>query len=146
SGNNTGALEILPGRAVNWGTGRTAFTIGSNTTLIGVDAGSSLALNGTVGGNNTLFKAGPGILETQGTASNTNANTVTILDGTIRLNKQKVLGGGLSSGGGYVVGDHVGTDVLEIAQPEQIPDTAAQTVNSSGILRTVLFPSGGAQN
>src|SRR4029434_1880002 len=46
----------------------------------------------------------------------------------------------------YTVGDHFGTDVLEIAQPEQLSDTATQTVNSSGILQTVLFPSGGAQS
>src|SRR5262249_34859417 len=138
--------EVLPGRTVTWGTGRTGFTIGAANTFIGVDAGSQLTLNGSLANNaNSSVKVGPGILETQGTANNANTGGMQILDGTVRLNKQPIAG--VTSGfGSFVVGDHVGSDVLEIAQPEQIPDLSAQTVTSSGILRTVLFPSGGAQN
>jgi autotransporter-associated beta strand protein len=138
---NLGAVELLPNRTATWGNGTSSLTLGSPS-FIGVDAGAALTLNGTMSGAFALTKVGTGTLEMQGSASNTNSGTTTILDGTIRLNKLP----GATSGVTYTVGDHLGTDVLEIAQPEQLSDTATQTVNSSGILQTVLFPSGGAQS
>ena len=137
SGANTGALHVLPGFTRGLGYGHHADHLAS-AALIGVDAGGSLALNGVVGGQQTLTKVGGGTLEFTGPLPNTNLTETTINDGTLRLNKRP----GATSGQNYRIGDNenllgAGSDVLEIASSEQLLDTQGHTVHSTGVLRTV---------
>src|SRR5204863_5148310 len=139
SGANVGALHVLPGFSASFGGGGTAFNFNASQNTIGVDTGSSLVLNGQFVANaNPMNKVGAGTLELQGafntTFTTTNTGTITINDGTIRLNKRPGVGGNV--GPVFVVGDNAGAgvDTLELASPGQLSATAGVTVQSTGLL------------
>jgi autotransporter-associated beta strand protein/VCBS repeat-containing protein len=150
SGENKGALRIGDGRTVTWGAGDTQVVLPSgSTTSIGVGANSSLILNATLVNSGSsaanLTKVGGGLLEMRGAQPSTYTGTTTINDGTLRLNKRA----GAQVGSAFVVGDNLGapnSDILEIASPEQLSNSAVQTVQSTGVLRTLTFPDAGTRD
>ena len=95
TGVNAGAVHVLTGSTANWGGGATPITLGSNgANAIGVDNGATLIVNGQFAANsNPLSKVGLGTLEMRGGVPNTNTGTITINDGTFRLNKLPGVGG-----------------------------------------------------
>src|SRR4029079_3102593 len=104
-------------------------------------------LNGQFAANsNSLAKVGPGTLEMRGSVPNTNTGTITINDGTFRLNKRPGVGG--ETGPTFIVGDNLGagTDTLELKSPEQLAANSNVTVNSTGLLRKITAAATSTQN
>ena len=119
----------------------------ARTNLIGVDNGSTLVINGQFTANsNPLAKVGLGTLEMAGGVANTNTGTITVNDGTLRLNKLPGAGGGV--GPVFVVGDNSGpgTDTLELKSPEQLAAGSDVTVNSTGLLRKTTAAPASTEN
>lgn len=120
SGDATDQLSLL---------GLPAFTA---TTIVNIAEFTRLTLNGAVSGGSELIKTGEGILEYGGVFANTNSGATRILDGTLILNKSPGVNAIATT---VVIGDDLGgaaDDVLMLAAPDQIPDTTAVVVNSSG--------------
>ena len=108
--------------------------------LLGVNAGSKLTVSGQIlvepgvsdGG---LTKFGSGTLELAGDKDNVITGTVTVVQGTLLLNKAP---GVPALSGTLVVGDNVGaanSDVALLASSEQIPDGSAVVVAGTGQLQ-----------
>lgn len=128
---------------------------GANGQAVGVSVeNGSLNLSGAVGqsiANVGLNKLGSGTLQFSGSSANTYANTTTIYQGILQLNKSA---GVNALAGAVVIGDHIGAndaDVLQAMADNQIIDTTTVTVNSSGLYdlnnRSESFgPYGGATN
>src|SRR5262249_16631944 len=72
-----------------------------------------------------LTKTGLGPLALKGSANNTYSGTTTVSDGTLLLNK--------SSGINAISGDLVINGTVRLLQTDQIPDSAALTVNSTAV-------------
>src|SRR5262249_36757791 len=115
-----GALKSVGG-ANTW-TGDIALT---GTSIIGVDAGSSLNLNAAVRAlpgaiNSGLTKVGGGQLELSGTGENQISGPVLVLQGTLLLNKS---GPGNAIDGTLTIGDNIQGDnasVVRLARSNQI--------------------------
>ena len=124
-------------------------TLNSNPTFIGVDGNATLTFNGQFVSPNTnnLNKLGLGTFGMTGSLTNGNTGTITINDGTFRLNKLAGVGG--TTGPTFVVGDNLNllnaspapTDTLELASPEQLATNNSLTINSTGLLRKVASAS-----
>ncbi len=139
AGSNVGAVQSVSGQNA-WGTGVTTFALGA-ASFIGVDSGSTLALNGIVSGAFTLGKEGSGNLEFRGPTANTfgSATAPLIIDqGTVLLNKDPGVSA-IAPNVNIVVGDNLspGTATLEELSSEQIgTGTGTVTVNSNGLWDT----------
>lgn len=100
-----------------------AVNVASETTLT-VNSSSQMTFSGAVTGAGSLTMNGPGVLAFSGTSANTWAGGISILGGTVSLNKTGVnaIGGPLQIG--------PGTATVRLQQANQIADTAAITLNS----------------
>jgi len=103
---------------------------GTPSSMIGVDAGSTLKVTGSILGPMAvqgcgLFVVGGGTLELGGTSANQLIGDLQIYSGTVRLNKQADV---LAFNGNVVIGGQVGANdsaVLEVASNyQQMPQTA----------------------
>ncbi len=135
---STGALRNIEGDN-SWAGNVSIVT----TALFGVDADTSLNISGVIssstGGAANLVKVGEGTLEFSGTSTNTYSGTTTVNEGTLRLSKS---GGAVAVTGNLIIGDHVGTDVVELGASEQIAHLdLSQTVN-----RTLVINGSGQLN
>ncbi|MCC6423945.1 MAG: autotransporter-associated beta strand repeat-containing protein [Phycisphaerales bacterium] len=116
--------------------------LGSNLDLL-INTGDSLTLSGVLSTSSgttdlTLGTAGGstslGTVTISGGSDNTYSGTFTVNGGKLRLGKSS---GKNSITGNLVVGDGTGgtnADVVELQGSNQIADTAAVTINSSGLL------------
>lgn len=116
--------------------------LGSNLDLL-VSTGDTLTLSGvlsTISGTTdlTLGTAGGstslGTLSLSGSSSNTYSGTFTVNGGRLQLGKSS---GKNSITGNLIIGDGTGgssADVVDLQSSNQIADTAAVTINSSGLL------------
>jgi fibronectin-binding autotransporter adhesin len=115
-------------------------TLDLNITLSGSDqpvtvgfsnlSGGVLVLSGLVSGTTGMVKAGPGVLELAGSATNTFSGPLQVNAGTLRLNKS----GANAVLGSLVIGDGSGTDSVLLLGDDQIGDNGTVTVNSGGSL------------
>ncbi len=112
----------------------------TGNTNIGVDAGSSLVINGAISGAFSLTKHFLGTLQFAGNTSNTFTGTMQVQGGTLELNKtggafavQTRLEAGNDSGVAGPGG--VNADVVRWLQNEQIAATAAEQLvaNTEGV-------------
>jgi autotransporter-associated beta strand protein len=139
SGTNTWDNTVTLGNTV---TLAGATWIGSDTDTSGATpVPSTLTINNAIGESvtaSTLTKVGSGIVQFTGSGisnSNTYTGTTTVADGTLQLNKS----GGATAVGNVVVGDGLPnpsvplSDVLQLIGSNQMPTTAAVTVNSDGL-------------
>ncbi|HYF48890.1 MAG TPA: autotransporter-associated beta strand repeat-containing protein, partial [Planctomycetota bacterium] len=140
----TGTLTLNANVTLNaFGTGAVAATIagnlslGASTRTFTVNDGSadpdlivSAAISGTAAGAG-ITKTGDGTLQLSGTASNTYTGTTTVSTGTLQLNKTAGLN---AIAGPLVIGDGAGTDSVELLASNQIANSAAVTVSTSGVL------------
>ncbi|HEX3658961.1 MAG TPA: autotransporter-associated beta strand repeat-containing protein [Pirellulales bacterium] len=138
-GAGAGALRNVSGTST-WGNGTTTFTLGPTTanlfTTLGTDSGQ-LTLDGSVMQAVTgdgLNKVGAGTLVYAGPSANGYTGQTTINDGTLTLAKTAPN----SLQGPIVIGDNLpaGTAILQLASSEQLLDTAAVAINSTGQLNT----------
>jgi autotransporter-associated beta strand protein len=143
TGEGTGAIENVSGTST-WGTGTTAITIGSATSL-GSDTGS-LTLNGTLnavvnGVGQPVNKVGLGTLQLAGTAANSLTGTMTVNDGSLQLNKTS---GRDAIEGTLIIGDNqgTGTDTVQELTANQVLASTAVTVavNSTGLWDLSAIP------
>ena len=122
-----------------------------NSTGVGVDeiiintAAGSVEFSNVVSGDSKLRKLGAGTMRFSGSASNTfkptqlNAPVLSIEAGTTVFAKTLGPNGATVNAvaGAIVIGDGAGgdsVDVLRLEQPNQIPDTVAVSILSSGLL------------
>src|SRR5262249_12559182 len=96
-----------------------------------------LAIPAVISGANSLTKGGAGTLVFNGTAANTYTGTTTVNVGTLLASDT----GGVAVPGNLVIGDFLGgswaktkADVVRLTGNNQIQQTAAVTVNNSGLL------------
>jgi autotransporter-associated beta strand protein len=86
--------------------------------------------------NGTLFKNNAGTLVLAGSSANT-FSAMSFVSGTILL--QKSASGIVAAPGDITVGDGSGADILRLGQSEQIGNTAAVTLTSSGTFDLATF-------
>eukprot|EP01036_Dinobryon_divergens_P036392 gene36393-47375_t len=103
-------------------TGNRTLTVNTDTTFSGV--------LGETGGARNLTKAGTATLTLSGSSANTYTGTTTVNAGTLQLGKSS----GNAISGPLVIGDGTGTDTVRLLASNQIADTSAVTLNSSGVL------------
>ncbi len=109
-----------------------AVTLAGNS-IIGVDAGTTLNVAAAIGGTTGITKLLPGTLVYSGTA-NTYSGTTTVNEGTLVLNKAAAVN---AIAGPLVIGNDAGpdnSDRVVLANNDQILDTQAVTINSTGQL------------
>jgi fibronectin-binding autotransporter adhesin len=146
---NDGALRNISGTNSMSG----AITLGSATT-IGSDAGTltlsgalnnagflltetgagNLTMSGVISGAGGLTMNGSGTLILSGASANTYSGTTTVNSGVLALNKTAAIN---ALAGSLVVGDNVsasGSATVRLLAANQLPDTTAVTLNSSGVL------------
>lgn len=90
------------------------------------------AINGVISGSGGLTKDNGGTLTLGGSSANTFSGTTTVNGGTLALNKTS---GNAVSSASLIIGDGSGpsnADVVQLSAANQIADTTAVTVNSSG--------------
>ena len=142
SGVGAGAVRNLSGNN-NWGISTTPIIVGNGAVTIfneiGADSGQ-LSFNGFLQQNAVgaqgVDKVGPGTIVYGGSVSNTYSGTTTVTSGTLLLDKtsEQALNGPL------VIGDNVSMATVVEATPEQLLDSAALTINSTGQLN--VMPAG----
>ncbi len=108
--------------------------LGANN--LGLSCSGVLTLAGAVSGSGAVTKVGAGRAEYVGVVANTYTGRTTVNQGVLLLSK--FLGGGLVSiPGELVIGDGMGgddADVVQLQSSDQIANSAAVIVNSSGLL------------
>lgn len=118
------------------GTLTVAGAVSSANLALTVDGAGSTNLSGTVAlGAAGLTKSGSGTLTLSGAAANTFTGALTVNDGAVQLAKT----GAINALGGNIVtiGDSIGaasSASVTLLAYQQIPDTAAVTINSDGRL------------
>ncbi len=123
--NNTASAIFTGGiRLSEKVTARTLTIAGTGNTII-----NSVISNGAKAKSGHLIQTGSGTLTLGGSSSNTFVGTVTVNGGTLLLAKTS----GLAVPGSLIIGDGTGTDTARLLASEQISDTAAVTLNSSGV-------------
>jgi fibronectin-binding autotransporter adhesin len=137
----TGALRVIGGNTATLGAGATAYNWRINPTIVFVDAGTILDINGNVANtnNNPVFKRGAGeLIYSSATTGNTNTAAVTVNEGTLTLNKVvgNAVGGALTLNdlGNY---DGVGAAIVRYgaaATGNQIADGVSVVVNANSTL------------
>jgi autotransporter-associated beta strand protein len=90
-----------------------------------VASGGSLTVGGSISGNAGLTISGGGTVLLAGNSANTYAGTTQVTDGTLVL--AKTAGNAIT--GNLIIGDGIGTDIVELYSSEQIADSVAVTVN-----------------
>jgi autotransporter-associated beta strand protein len=114
---------------LNLGTGAVTMNAGRQVTV----SAKTLTVGGAIGGGAyTLTKLGTGTLVLAGTAANTYSGTTTVNYGELDLNKTA---GVNAIAAGLVIGDGTGganADIVKLLASNQIADTSAVTINSSG--------------
>jgi len=137
-----GALNLNGGAVSGGGT----LTLGGSVTSTGTSSLGGGATNlggvtrtfdvtGTLAASDQLTsggltKLGSGTLELSGTSANTYAGSTTVSAGTLTLNKT----GATAIAGDLAIGDGTGVDTVQLLQGNQIADTAAVTIQASGVL------------
>ncbi|MFN4257798.1 MAG: autotransporter-associated beta strand repeat-containing protein, partial [Gemmataceae bacterium] len=106
---------------------------------VGVEAGTTLTLSGSIQGGGGLIKELPGTLIYSGAVANTYIGNTTIQEGTLILNKS--VANGAIAAGTLIIGNNAGgpgADVVQIGlgagTPQQIAAGVAVTINTSGLL------------
>jgi fibronectin-binding autotransporter adhesin len=132
-------LHLHGGNDTVLSTGLNTFEIGLGVVLetnseINVTA-DSLYIDGPISGTGGLTKSGAGELVLDGPAANTYSGTTTVEDGLLALSKSS----GINAIGGPLVVGHPSAsafpiDVLEVRNPNQIPDNVAVTLHKTGRL------------
>ncbi|AWM41402.1 Extracellular serine protease precursor [Gemmata obscuriglobus] len=138
---SSAALQVSSGTNVWTGTvsviGNNQIGPGDEAIINVTGATGSLEFSNVVSGDAKIRKLGAGELKLTGTASNTFVDTLQIEQGTVSLKKIAPVGTTVNAvAGAIIVGDGQGgnnADVLRLDAPNQIPDTRAITVNSSGL-------------
>ncbi|HEY5311373.1 MAG TPA: autotransporter-associated beta strand repeat-containing protein, partial [Pirellulales bacterium] len=102
-------------------------------TFIGASAGQ-LSLTGVISGVSALVKVGAGTVALGGVLSNTFIGSAVVAQGTLLLNKAAGLNTLGSSGDIVYVGNDLVSAQLELGGNNQLVDSAAMVVNSTGIL------------
>jgi autotransporter-associated beta strand protein len=138
---STSALTVASGATfdVNGKTDTIGSLAGAGTVTLGAGAltagadNTSTTFSGVLSGTGTLTKSGTGTLTLSGSSANTSSGTTTVAAGTLQLGKT----GAVNAVGGNAVtiGDGVGaagSAHLTLLAYQQIPDTAAVTINSDG--------------
>jgi autotransporter-associated beta strand protein len=136
-----GALDS-PSGANTWDSSVTLVgnaSIGADIDMsTGVPVVSTLTIDKTIGESgkpSNLTKVGGGNVMLSGSTSNTYTGLTTVAEGTLQLNKS----GGAFAVGNVAVGDNQPSplaplsDVLQLLAPNQMPATAAVTINSDGL-------------
>jgi len=123
---NDTASAIFTGgiRLSNNSTARTLTVAGSGNAVV-----NSVISNGATAKTGNLIETGTGTLTLGGSSSNTFGGTVTVNGGTLLLAKTA----GLAVPNSLTIGDGTGTDTARLLASEQISNTAAVTINSSGV-------------
>ena len=118
------------------GAGTTTFNVANATG----DANSDLTVSAVLqdgpagGGGDNLTKTGVGTMELAGASANTYSGLTSVNDGTLALNKPASTN---AFAGNLVIGDTVGlmgSAVVRLLNPEQIPDGSTITINADGVL------------
>ncbi len=91
----------------------------------------TVQLRGALSGAGGLTKFQVGDLELGGGTGNSFTGAVTIITGTLLLNKTA---GNAVSGTGLVIGNGSPVDTVRLLRPNQIADNAAVTINTGGVL------------
>lgn len=118
----------------------TNIALGSSTLTL--NGNGRIDISNAITGAGSIIKQGANTVLFQGNGANTYSGNTTVNAGMLRLSKTNVL----AVSGPLVVGDGVGgsdVDVVQLLRANQIADTAAVTVNSSGLLDCSLLPPGG---
>lgn len=112
---------------VQFGGGGTA-----NTLTVGNASNSDFSgvINGTSDTTDQLIKVGVGILTLSGAAANTFTGITTVNTGELDLNKST---GVDAIAGNLTIGDGVGADTVKLLAADQINNSSAVTINSSGV-------------
>ncbi|HEY5313448.1 MAG TPA: autotransporter-associated beta strand repeat-containing protein, partial [Pirellulales bacterium] len=106
----------------------------STAATVNVDSGGQLAIGDAISGAAGFTKVGAGTLQFSGVNPNTLTGTTTVNDGTLLLDKT---GGVTAINGPLTVGNDVGpgSDLVQVATPEQINSNSTVTMNSTGVLQ-----------
>jgi autotransporter-associated beta strand protein len=102
---------------------------------VNVLTGGTLDLSGAISGAGGITKAAPGTLVFSGSTANSYLGTTWVDDGGLVLDKS-VLNGAIAGPGPLVIGDGAGganADMVQLADVNQIVNTVAVVVNSSGL-------------
>ncbi len=106
--------------------------------VLGAETGTTMVITGSIAASvatANVVKAGGGTLELQGGAVNRISGSVTVREGTLRLNKSGSVGFGTTA---LIVGDDAGIDRLEIVGANQFTLSPAITMQSSGVIDASL--------
>ena len=83
----SGAIRAINGDSIWGSSGAVVINYNTAPVAIFVDGGAKLDLNGTITGNNQMFKLGTGELVYSGSADNASTGAVNVNAGTLTLNK-----------------------------------------------------------
>lgn|GEM_PF-4187354 len=122
---NTSTLFVSGADGSTLTTGNFALSQATN-----LNNAAAVTIAGNLTGSYDIAKTGIGGLTLSGTAANTYTGTFTVGTGTLTLAKSA---GTTAITGPLVIGDGVGTDTIRLAASEQIANTSALTLNSSGV-------------
>ncbi len=111
--------------------------LNSSVGSVAAAAGRTLTITGNITAVSstaaTLLKLGEGTVEIGGSGNNTYVGVTYVQEGTLRLAKTA----GNAFSGALVIGDDIGTDVVELANSDQIVGTVS--ISSSGLLSLGSF-------
>lgn len=138
SGTNSfaGTVTLATASEIQSDTGTLTLSGGVNSTNLGLtlDGAGNTTLSGVVAlGSAGITKNGTGTLTLSGASSNTFTGALTVNDGTVQLGKTGSVNA--TSGNIVTIGDGVGAASsanLTLQSYQQLPDTAAVTINSDG--------------
>jgi len=125
-----GTLRNLAGTNILSG----AINFSDPSAVVLVETNTALTLSNALTGVGGLVKNGPGVLTVAGTAANTYALGTLVNQGTLLLNKAP---GANAVPGSLTIGDGVGgagADIVRLLADNQISDSAAVSLASSGLL------------
>ncbi len=133
-GNNSLNGSLTLGGAVRMqsdsGTLSVSGGISGGSQNLAVGGSGNTTVNSVISGTGSLTKDGSGLLQLSGASANTYSGSTIVNAGTLSLAKTS----GNAISGNVTVSDGTGSDIVQLSAANQISDSSAVTISSSGVL------------